>query len=186
MNSLQKKLHRLGACQGAIDWLGDRDAATAWRECQRGDWMLWILGRLAGPPMSEARRPLVLAACECARLGLPHVPKHETRSLAAIELAERWAKGDELVTERQLRKAAYGAYTAADVAYTDAYLISITAASAASAAAAADAAYAASAASAATATASEAAAYAASARGETLARCADIVRKHYPTPPVLP
>lgn len=37
-------LTRHDACQPALDWLGDRDAATAWAECPRYDWLLWWAG----------------------------------------------------------------------------------------------------------------------------------------------
>jgi hypothetical protein len=142
--------------------------------------MLWLAGRCAGEPMSDLRRSLTLAACECARLTLPHVRSGEDRPLRAIELAERWARG-EAVLRDELRDAA----AAAD-AYADAYAAAYAAYAAYAAATAATAAYAAYAA--ATATAAATAADAASAtytaaRKETLRKCADILRKHYPKPP---
>jgi hypothetical protein len=42
------KLLFLGACHEAVAWVGDRDAATAWAESQRGDWMLWLIRRVGG------------------------------------------------------------------------------------------------------------------------------------------
>ena len=100
-------LKRLGACSSASSWLGARDMATAWRECPRGDWLLWLAANLLD------RKIVVRVACLCARLALPHVPAGETRPLAAIELAERWASGDETVTAHQLRCAAYFTYLGA-------------------------------------------------------------------------
>ena len=36
-------------CSGAITWLNtQRDAATAWQNCQHGDWMWWTLRFLPG------------------------------------------------------------------------------------------------------------------------------------------
>ena len=95
------------------------DAETAWRACQRGDWMLWLCGRLSGKPWSECRRKLVLAACACARLALVYVPAGEQRPLRAIELAEMWARGGR-VTRQAILDAACAAY-AADAAAADAY-----------------------------------------------------------------
>jgi len=161
-------LAKLHACADAVKWVkGFSDPQTAWNACDRGDWMLWILGKLAGPPMSDSRRPLALAACECARLALPHVAKGEDRPLVAIELTERWARGDDGVTRNVLSAAA----AAADAASADA-------ADAASAAFAADAA-------ADAASAAYAAAAAASARPTALKACAEIVRKHFPKAPSL-
>ena len=86
-------LWRLGACGDAVAWAaGFPDLGAAWAACERGDWMLWLAGRVSDKPMSDARRPLVLAACECARLALPHVRAGDDRPLRAIEMAERWAR----------------------------------------------------------------------------------------------
>ena len=103
-------------CADALDWMRKQpDAAGAWRDCGRGDWMLWLIGKQAGEPKCDARRPLVLAACECARLALPHVKNGETRPLRAIETAEAWARGESGITIGQVKKAA-AAYAAGDAA----------------------------------------------------------------------
>lgn len=152
------------ACSDAVAWAREQATAeSAWRNCQHGDWMLWLVGQSSGEPESDSRKKLVLSACECARLALPYVRSGEKRPLIAIETAEKWARGEDGVTIEEVRTAADGAYTAADGAYTAAY-------------AASTAAYAA-----------YAAAYAAHAAAKTkaLAKCADIVRKHYPEPPKL-
>ena len=154
--------------------------------------MLWLLGKLSGPPEGDGRKKLVLACCECARLA-PAIknPEWEAARLACLDTAERWAKGEATIEE--LRKTRKDADTYAAAAYT-ATAAAATAASAAYAAYAADA-YAATAA----ATAAYAAAYAAdayaadayaaaayaAARKQTLKQCADIVRKHYPPVPVV-
>lgn len=36
-------LRAMGACQAALDWLGDRTVEEAWLVCRRWDWMLWLL-----------------------------------------------------------------------------------------------------------------------------------------------
>ena len=153
--------------------------------------MLWLLGGLSGPPESDSRRKLVLAACDCAELALKHVPEGEDRPRKAINTARRWARQEDGVNLDEVRgaadaaaayAAAYAAYAAADATYaTDAaayaaYTADADADAAYAAYAAADAAWAA-----------DAAAYAAyaadAARTHTHARCADIVRRHYPAPP---
>lgn len=136
------------ACRDALEWAREQDSASsAWRDCQRGDWMLWLLGKWCGPPDSPSRKKLVLAACACARLALPHVKAGESRLLKAIETAEQWARSENTVKLQDVRIAAADADAAAD-----------------------DAAYAAH----------------ANARIKTLARCANVVREHYPTPPERP
>ena len=169
MDDVIDKLNKLNACEGALEWLETQDSwEKAWRDCERGDWSIWLVGRLSGPPESKSRKKLVYVACQCARLALPYVPKGEGRPLKAIETAEAYVKGDATLDDVRTDAAA-----AADAAYAAA------ADAAAAAAAAADAAYAADAAA--------AAAYAAYAkRKEILKQCADIVRQHYPKPPELP
>jgi len=168
-----KKLTDLHACHEAVEWARTQpDWKTLWKNCQRGDWMLWIIGKFSGEPGSDARKPLVLAACECARLALKYVPAGEEIPLKAIETAESWAK-DEGPTLEDVRDAAAAAYAyAAAHAYAAAYAYAaaaaVNAAAAAAAAAADDAAD----------VAADVAADAAN--RETLKQCADIVRKHYP------
>ena len=214
MENWIKTLKEMGACSDALEWCeGYESLAGAWAECQRGDWMLWLVGELSGKPESDSRKKLVLTACQCARLALPYVKTGELRPLLAIETAEAWARGNEGITLEDVRKAAYAAahaaayaaayaadaadaanaavYAAANAAaYAAAYAAdAVYAANAANAAAyAADAVYAAANAAAYAAdavyAAANAAAYAA-ARSSTLAKCADIVRGYYPVAPDL-
>jgi hypothetical protein len=150
-------LARLGACDEAIEWARAYPTPeAAWAACDRGDWMLWVAGRLAGPPGHESRRPLVAASCECDRLALHLVPRGEERPRLANETAEAWVRGE--ATLDQVRAAA----TATAAYATAAYAATATAAYA-------TAAYAATAA----------------ARAATLGLCANIVRRHYPAPPKL-
>lgn len=184
-----EKLKRLGACDEAVKWCEGRSVAAAWRDCERGDWMLWLCGRMSGEPESDGRRKLVLCACACARLSLTHVPAGELRPLNAIETAEKWARGEAGVTMRHVLAAAaaataYAAYAAS--ADADSY----NAAAAYAADAAYNAAYTAPASTTAAAYAAYAAAYAsdaaytAAAHLATLKRCAEIVRQYYPKCPL--
>lgn len=144
-----RKLEALGACNDAVQWSrGYASIDDAWSACPRGDWMLWLAGKAAGPPQSEGRKKkLVLAACDCARLALPIFEKRYPGNNTArncINTAERWALGnatyDELLTARRAAAHAAAVYAAA--------------------------------------------VYAAATREKTLADCAEIVRQHYPTPPL--
>ena len=115
------KLRELGACTKAVLWAKDQpDWETAWEVCKRGDWMLWLLGKLSGGPRSKSRKKLVLVACKCARITLKHVSKGEDRPRIAIETAEAWTRGE--ATLSQVRSAAYAAYAAAYAADAAAYI----------------------------------------------------------------
>ena len=167
-------LNKLRACAEAQAWAKGKSLSEAWATCERGDWMLWLAGRMAGKDGWPTRQQVVLAACACARTALDFVPKGELRPLRAIETAERWARGEASLQEvRADADAAYAYAYAYDAAYAAAY--AAYAAAYATAAAAADAAYAAHAAASHAADAAYDAAYAA--RSKTLAECADIVRR---------
>ena len=159
-------LVELNACSEAQEWASGKSLAVVWKTCKRGDWLLWLCGKMADKPNWPTRKEVVLAACDCAKLALKYVPKGEERPRKCLETVRAWAAGNATIHEVRTARAA------ADAADADAY--------AAYAANAASAAYAA-------ATAAAYAAYAAyaadAARAKTLAICADIVRKHYPKVP---
>ena len=161
MKTVADRIKHLHPCADAMTWAaGYTSAAKAWRECPDGSWMLWLLGMLSGPVGSKSRKKLVLAACKCARLALPHVPAGELRPLAAIEASERYCRGEATIDEvGAAARAARAAWAAARAA---------GAAGDAEAAGAAGAAWAAEAAGAA-----------------VLKTCADIVRDSYPKPPAI-
>jgi hypothetical protein len=171
--TLRDHLVRLTACPEAVDWAGDKSVAQAWAECERGDWMLWLAGRV----MTD-RRPVVLAACDCAESAAIHwTDDTATACLWAIDAARRWARSE---TDTDEVRAA--AATSAAASY-DATSATAAAAAASASAASASASYAA--ASAASAAYSAAAAYYASAadasysaRSGSSATSADIVRSY--------
>ena len=89
-------LKQLSACSDAIEWVATQKNATeAWANCERGDWMMWLLARTSAKKLgSKQHRDLVRAVCKCARLSLKYVPKGEKRPFAAIRAAEKWADGE--------------------------------------------------------------------------------------------
>jgi hypothetical protein len=167
-----ENLRALKHCRDGLDFAEKYDTMQdAWDACERGDWMLWLAGRLSGKPGSNGRKKLVLAACECARLSLRYVQARELRPLAAIETAEAWARGGSSSLDEVRRAAA-----ASDAVASASVACAAYAASTASAAYAAYASYA----------AASTASAAVEARKKTLKQSADIVREHYPKAPRLP
>ena len=95
-------------CRYALDWMGDRTLAEAWRDCDRADWMLWLAGRLVPLP--------VLVRCNVAyvrEIALPHVRAGEDRPWYATEVALAWCDGRATLVEVRAA-AAYAAAYAAD------------------------------------------------------------------------
>jgi hypothetical protein len=135
-------LRSLGACPESIAWADGYGSAytTALAACPERSWLTWLYGRLLVRGHVR-RKPLVIAACLCAREVLHLVPAGEERPLRAIETAEAWCR--EEATLDEVRAARRAAYAYADAAAADATYAAAYAAYAAADAAAAYAAYAA-------------------------------------------
>ena len=103
---LRALLKRKSACQDAVDWIGKRAPKQAWDTCSRGDWMLWLAGRIG-----IDRKLLVLAACDCAEPALKFVRKGEDRPAQAIRTARLWCGGK--ATLKEVRADADAAVNAA-------------------------------------------------------------------------
>jgi len=195
-----RALIRLDACEEALTWAATQpDAATAWSQCPRGDWMLWLLGKLAGEWGSESHRRVAFLAALCAA-GAWRWMGPESRT--AIEVTIRYGQGEE-VSQYLLRDAASAARAAWRTAHTAAWRAADAADAATEAAyaaysatyaasyayaddAATDAAYAAYATEAAYGAAAYAAYGATAPRAESLTISADLVRLAYPSPPEIP
>lgn len=164
MTTFHAKLKNLNACGASLEWVGKRSIARAYRECERGDWMMWLATKVG-----VDRKLVVHAACACVRLSLPRVPAGETRPLAAIETAERWCRGEATINEvRTAADAASAAHAAAHAAYAAVHA-AYAAVHAAAYAATCAVTYAA-----------DAASSASVAKKQTLRECADLVRKTIP------
>ena len=165
MNAIEfnQLLIDLDACADARAWAKGKDLKTVWNTCDRGDWLLWLCGKMAGKKGWPTQKQVVLAACDCAETALKYVPEGYNRPKNAIRTARVWARGRATLAQvRDARHAAtaYAAEAAARAA-ADAARAAADAADAADADAAEAAAYAAEAAAEAAAYAAEAAAYAA-------------------------
>jgi hypothetical protein len=179
MTKLQKSLLALGACSQAIEWAASfRSLAAAWRACERGNWMCWLVGRVSGEPGSAARQRLGLLLRETvtfADLAADAADAAAAKAAAATNAAKAAAAAN---AADLAANAANAADAAADYA---AYAANAAVLAANAADLAAD--YAANAAAAAAGT--DAAIYN-DLRRKALARIADIVRRHYPKPPRIP
>ncbi len=115
---LLNRLKKRNACSAAIEWIGDRDLETAWKECPRGDWVLWLAGRA-----NIDRKLLVKAACKCAELALPIYEKKypkDNRVRNCIAVTLKWVAGKATIEEvREARKDACAAAAADADAYAD-------------------------------------------------------------------
>ena len=178
-------LTKLGACPEAVEWASKyRSKQAAWAACKRGDWMLWFCGKKSGPVGDPSRRKLVGAAAACARLALPiwqkKYPKDD-RVEKCLIACEGYALGTVSDAELAAAQDAAGAAAGAATGYAAGAAQDAAWAAAWAAWAARDAARDAARAAAWAAWAAQDAAGAA--QDETLKRCADIVRSHYPEVP---
>ena len=115
---LYEELEKLGACREAVEWAKNYDSfASAWKECERGDWMLWLCEKKEGKPGWPSQKEIVLVGCDCAELALPIYEKeypNDSRVRDCIETTRRWAKGK--ATEAALWAARAAAAWAAEAA----------------------------------------------------------------------
>ena len=85
-------LSRLAACADARAWARDYpDLQTAWSQCKRSDWMIWLLARTT---LDQDDPRLRLMACDFAEAVLIYVPAGEVRPRQAIEVARAFARGE--------------------------------------------------------------------------------------------
>jgi hypothetical protein len=166
------KLEKLHACSNARDYVRtQKTILSAWQNCERGDWMLWLAKKL-----NVDDKKLTMAKAMCAKQ-VEHLMKDQ-RSKDALQACFDYVNGK--ITRKELNADAADAYAAA--AATDAYAAYAAYAAATDAydAYAAYAAYAADAADAAYAAAAATDAYAAdaAARISSLKKSADICREY--------
>jgi hypothetical protein len=110
-------LKEKNACSEAVEWVKESKTETfveLWNECERADWMLWILARMIKEKGWPSRKTVVLCACDCAETSLQFIPEDEPRPKIAIQTARKWTEGK--ASERECAKAA-----AASVASSYAY-----------------------------------------------------------------
>ena len=204
---VQKLLESLSACRSAVEWSQGKDLYTIIKTCERGDWLLWLAGRMISHEGWLSHKEVVSIACDCAETSLKYVKEGENRPQHCIDVVRLWIASKASIEDVHAARhaavdaaaAAYAAVDAAyaavdaDAAYAYAYAAAVDAAyaayTAAYAAAAVDAAYAADAAyTAAYAAAAVDAAYAAdaayayaadAARKQSLLNSADICHKYF-------
>ena len=104
------------ACESGSRWASKYETlADVFENCERGDWMIWMLRRAGKIDKPQA----VKIACECALRVLPNFEKQnpsERRPRAAIEAALAWIKNQNEETRKSAADAASAA-SAADAAY---------------------------------------------------------------------
>ena len=112
---LTDKLRNLNACSEAVTWCeGQRGLRSAWNNCERGDWMLWLLGKCAGPVGSANRKDLALCAVDVAKLALPYAGKNRKVCLRVYRVVKAYHDGTATIDDvRAARRDAAAAYAAA-------------------------------------------------------------------------
>lgn len=170
-----KILERRGLDGEDVEWGRQYpDFPTAWKSCTNHIWMADWAGRVSGPPLSGGRKKLVLALCECVR-----TVRLSAATEKAFAVAESWARGE--VEDQDMQRVVarvrrtrlkegtwYPGYATTAMAAIDVMDSGVSEYPAATAA-----------------TAARYAAYAAGAfTAAAESRYADILRRHYPEPPM--
>ena len=171
------------ACVEALAWARTTpDPTTAWKECKRGDWMLWLLSRFVGKRGSAKHRKLVLCCCNIVVSARPLTKGEALKELdKCLRTVRSWARGRGATLHDILDLDNYfDAYVGSTAVYANnAFECAVAVASSYEY----DAAEKAGDTSIADSLTADAARYDAYERA--LARCANIVRRYYPHPPTL-
>ena len=102
INEYISNIKKFNACGEAIkDALNYKTSQELWDDYERGDWMLWLIGKTRSDT-EDGLRKLTGVKVKCARL-VQHLMK-DKRSLAALDIAERFSKGE--ATRKELDDAA--------------------------------------------------------------------------------
>jgi hypothetical protein len=107
MSSYTEKLIELGACREALVWAeecehGGMSLPEAMRASNRLDWIVWLAATI------DVRRGIACVSA-CARAVQP--ADADPRSIAALELVDRWVRG-EVVSGEALQSAVAAAWAA--------------------------------------------------------------------------
>ena len=110
-----KALTKLKACEEAVEWAETQpDFSTAWQNCERADWMLWLAGAMAGKRGWPERKAVILARIACGRLSLEYAGKYRAQLTEVFDIAERCANDPTPENIAAARSAARSAESAAE------------------------------------------------------------------------
>jgi len=118
----QTLLESIKACPEARRWVGERSLAAAWEDCERPDYMLWLVGCMVGQEGWPTHQQLVLTLCAIVETALSVFEAFcpdDTRPRVALATARQWANGEATVEEA--RASASAAYAATNTAHAAAY-----------------------------------------------------------------
>lgn len=163
-------LNELNACQDAKQWAAGKTLSQAWQECQRSDWMLWLLGR-----SQIDKKTIATIAVEFAETCV-HNAKNYPAVAECITTVKKYLSGQ--ATQEELAAAESSAWSSVLAAESAAELAARAAAWAALAALAADSAESAESAALAALAAGAAGAARLAARSAARSANCEIIRKH--------
>ena len=125
---LKTLLSELNACQETVEWVGDRNLATAWADCEHPVLLLWLAWMMTGEKGWPVRKEVSLAAIECGRLSLAHAGEYREQLSAVFDAAERCVNDptpENIMSARSAEITAWGvarnaAWSARNAAWGDA------------------------------------------------------------------
>jgi len=113
---LQDFLKAIGACEKARAWARNKTFKEAYTECKRGDWLLWLYGKLCSDFSThpkEVRKRVLIAGLT---VNLVRDKMTDERSVAAVDAAIAFGNGE--IGIDSLNKAANAAYAVTNFVYT--------------------------------------------------------------------
>ena len=100
-------LVKFGACPDAVKWATGKTLRQAWDECERADWLFWLLEEQQDQPGWPTEREIWLTWYDCyEQVGLPLWQKYYTddnRPRRVIAIGRKYYNGQ--ATREKLKKA---------------------------------------------------------------------------------
>src|SRR3990167_4379362 len=121
--NLLKKLLDLRACEAAVKWTNGKDLETAWKKCERADWLIWFIFRME----IGTKRERIHIVCDCVANALKYIPKGEDRPRLAIEATRNYADNPTNKNRKAWNRAASMAEVAAGAAWAAAAAVAAAA-----------------------------------------------------------
>lgn len=94
LEDVVSRQHRIGSCDEFLDFARRRlTLQEAWNDCERGDWLLCLLGSCCNPvDFTEGRRrQLARCACDCAGSSLALAQRRSELPKVVLDGVARWA-----------------------------------------------------------------------------------------------
>jgi hypothetical protein len=97
-------LIEMEACDEAITWIGNKTLKEAWEQCERADWMMWLLIKMLDREELPKYKEMVLFLCNALKKDMARLHFIMDPSLAKnLEMAEKWCRNEIVFSKKDIK-----------------------------------------------------------------------------------